>query len=97
MRIMKTITVAVVGALALVFALSAAGDDARKLIGQAAIPLEKAIERGLKEAPGGAVVKAELEKEDGRVVYSLDVAQGTSILELQSSVGSRLACATATP
>jgi uncharacterized membrane protein YkoI len=79
---MKIISVAAGGALALLFALSAAGDDAQNLVGQATIPLEKAIEHGLREASGGAVVKAELEKEDGRVVYSLDVAQGTRILEL---------------
>lgn len=42
----------------------------------------QAVEAGLREAKAGVVTKAELEFENGRIVWSLDIAQGQKLVEL---------------
>ena len=49
-------------------ACSASADDWGTLLAAAKITLQQAIERGTREAPGGVVVEAELEKEGGLAV-----------------------------
>ena len=50
--------------------------DWTKLAKHAAFPLGKAIDKGLEAAGEGVPIHAELEQDKGRVVYSIDVAQG---------------------
>jgi uncharacterized membrane protein YkoI len=68
----------------------AVAEGAKKgLADLAGISLENALERVAqdREARDGTIVEAELESEDGRLVYSIDVAIGTRILELQLDAG----------
>ena len=78
----KPITMSAVVMSALVAAGAASADDSTRLLAEAKITLLQAIERAAREAPEGVVVEAELEKEGGRVVYSLDIAQKGAVLEL---------------
>jgi uncharacterized membrane protein YkoI len=77
--------IVVAGALLAAGALGVVLADGRGrgvLLEQSKLSLQEALHKALAEVPDGVVVKAELEKEDGRVVFSMDVAKGTSIVEL---------------
>jgi uncharacterized membrane protein YkoI len=65
----------------------AMADGTKGLADQATVTLEAAMARAAQEAKDGTIVKAELEKEDGRLVYSFDIAVGTRILELHVDAG----------
>lgn len=72
--------------LLLVAAAVAAGplnDEPAKLRAPVRLSLVEAIERATAEAPVGVAVEAELEWEHGRWVYSVEIAQGTAVLELE--------------
>jgi uncharacterized membrane protein YkoI len=77
--------------LALTMLLAAAGgvaawalwqEDPGKLLQQTGYTLSAAIAKAVKEAKEGTPVLAELEEEDGKVVYSIEVAQGGKIVEV---------------
>lgn len=72
-----TMTVTLMAVLALGGA--AAGQDYEKMLAEAKFPIGEAIARGLKEAKEGTVFEAELEADKGRIVWSLDVAQGGKV------------------
>jgi uncharacterized membrane protein YkoI len=76
---MRTRAAALLAAALLVPCLATArGEetDWPRLLGQATLDLRTATERGLKEAGEGVVFHAELEEDEGRALYSIDVAQG---------------------
>jgi len=58
------------------------GPDYGKLLDEAKYSLSEAIDKGLKEAKEGTVVKAEIEREKGKIIFTMDVAQGDKILEV---------------
>jgi uncharacterized membrane protein YkoI len=60
----------------LLLACAAAAQDPAKLAEEAKLTLEQAIERGLGESGEGFCFHAELERDKGKAVYSIDVAQG---------------------
>jgi uncharacterized membrane protein YkoI len=63
--------------------LSPADDqELEGLLKRSAYPLSEAVRKAMEIAKTGVVVAAELEEEDGKAVYSLDVAQGTRTLEI---------------
>ncbi len=63
-------------------ALLTAGTDYAKLLDEAKITLGDAVARGLKEAGDGAAVKAELEQEGGKTIFSVEIARGAKVEEL---------------
>jgi len=70
---------ALAAACALATCLAAPGPDETdwlKLVKEASFPLAEAIDRGLKEAGAGVAFHAELEEDEGAIVYSIDIAQG---------------------
>ena len=74
-------TAAAVLLLSLV-ALAALAPDWEKMTAGAEYPLADAIAKGLAVAGEGVPFHAELEWDEGRAVYSIDVAQGTKILNV---------------
>ena len=79
LRVLAVVALAVAVAIGVVVARRS-GEVA--LLADAKLSLQEAINKAVAEVPGGVVVKAELEKEDGRVVFSMDVAKGAAIVEL---------------
>jgi uncharacterized membrane protein YkoI len=71
-------------AAALVVAL--AGPDYEKMLAEAKYSLAEAVDKGLKEAKEGVVLKVQLERERGKVIYTMDIAQGDKILEINLDV-----------
>jgi uncharacterized membrane protein YkoI len=71
-------------AAVLLAALPGTADDQELegLLRRSAYPLGQAIQKAMEIAKTGVVLAAELEEEDGKAVYSLDVAQGTKTLEI---------------
>jgi uncharacterized membrane protein YkoI len=74
-------------AIALAIALPATSQSEQdkewsKRVAETAFPLVEAIKKGLQEAREGFVFKAELELDKGRLVYSIDVAQGNKTLNV---------------
>jgi uncharacterized membrane protein YkoI len=65
-------------------ALLAPADDQEKesLLKRSTYSLGDAVKKALEIAKTGAVLSVELEDEDGKAVYSLDVAQGRKTLEI---------------
>jgi len=65
-------------------ALLTATDDQEleRLLKRAAYPLGEAVKKAQDIAKTGVVLSAELEDEDGKVVYSVEVAQGPKTLEI---------------
>jgi len=63
-----------------------AGPDYEKMLAEAKFSLAEAIEKGLKEAKDGVVVKVQIEKEKDRIIYTMDIAQGDKILEINLDV-----------
>lgn len=76
--------------LVLAWGLAAAGgwcrlavqDDPAALLKKTGYSLGDALAKAGKQAEGLPAVLAELEEEDGRLVYSIEFAQGTKILEV---------------
>lgn len=63
--------------------LTTAGDrELEGLLKRSAYPLGDAIAKALEIARTGVVLSAELEEEDGRAVYSVEIAQGRKTLEV---------------
>ena len=60
----------------LLFCCAAIAQDPAKLAEEAKLTLDQAIERGLGESGDGVCFHAELERDKGAAVYSIDVAQG---------------------
>jgi uncharacterized membrane protein YkoI len=62
--------------------------DYQKLLGAATFSLPSAIDKALavKEAQGLIVVNAEIEEENGRIIYSMELANGKKILEINFDV-----------
>lgn len=56
--------------------------DLGTMVSEARLDLSQAIQAAMREARTGVVVKADLEFELNRVVWSLDVAQGKKVLEV---------------
>jgi len=56
--------------------------DLAKMVDYAKISLPQAVAAGLRDAKGGVVTKVELEYENDRILWSLDVAMGHQILEV---------------
>lgn len=56
--------------------------DLDKLVGDAKVPMAKAIAIALRTARTGTATQAELEFEHDRAVWSVDVAQGTKVCEV---------------
>lgn len=56
--------------------------DTAQLVRKAKLTMGQAVERAMQAARTGVVVQAELEFEQDRTVWSLDVAQGKKILEV---------------
>ena len=63
--------------------LSPADDqELQALLKKSAYPLSEAVKKAFDIAKDGVVLSAELEEEDGKAVYSIDVAQGRKTLEI---------------
>jgi hypothetical protein len=64
-------------------------EDRPGLLGQARVTDANARVIALQRVPGGRVVEAELEEEDGRLVYSyeISVADGRSKVEIDATTG----------
>src|SRR5579862_6777399 len=79
-----TITLAVLAAVATSgWSGTDAGDDhPAQLLKKTGLTLSEAIQKAAAIAGQGTVVGAELEEEDGKVIYSVEVAQGNKILEV---------------
>ena len=59
------------------------GEDARGLWARATFPADSAVKLALARVPGGRITEAELEEEDGRLVYSFDLTiEGTGDREV---------------
>lgn len=70
--------------LALALALLTTADpDPAKLLKQTGFPLSEAIAKATPLAKEGTVVSAELKQKDGKVVYSIEFAQGDKTLEIK--------------
>lgn len=71
-------------AVLLAAALLGPADDQETegLLKRSAYPLGDAVKKALEIAKTGVVLSVELEDEDGKAVYSLDVAQGRKTLEI---------------
>lgn len=75
---MKFIAIALLAA-----ALPTADDrELERLLRQSAYPLTEALAKALEAAKGGVVLNAELEDEDGKAVYSVDVAVENKTVEV---------------
>lgn len=72
--------------LAAALLVGLAGPDYEKMLAEAKYSLAEAVDKGLKEAKDGVVIKVQLEKEKGRVIYTMDIAQGDKILEVNLDV-----------
>jgi len=72
--------------LAAALIVGLAGPDYEKMLAEAKYSLAEAVDKGLKEAKEGVVVKVQLEREKGRVIYTMDIAQGDKILEVNLDV-----------
>jgi len=72
--------------VAAILALVVTGSDYAKMLGEAKYSLGEAVEKGLKEVKGGTIVKCEIEEEKGRTIYTMDIAQGDKIVEINFSV-----------
>lgn len=90
---MKTLGIAVASLLAAACAWQAAetakqDPDYEKLLKAATFTLSEAIDRALavKEAKDCVVVNAEIEEEDGKIIYSIELAKGNKILEVNFDV-----------
>jgi uncharacterized membrane protein YkoI len=85
-RITGFVLLTAVGSLAM--AQAPQDPDYEKLLKAATFSLTDAIDKALalKEAKDGVVVNAEIEEEDGKIIYSLQVAQGKKILEVNVDV-----------
>src|SRR5947207_10402192 len=57
-------------------------DDPAALLKKTGFTLSEAIAKAAKQAGDAMAVVAELEEEDGKVIYSIEFAQGTKILEI---------------
>lgn len=66
----------------LLAALMADDKELEGLLKQAAYPLSEAVRKALEAAKGGVVLNAELEDEDGKAVYSIDIAQEKKTVEV---------------
>ena len=62
------------------------GPDYEKMLAEARFPLAEAVDKGLKEAKEGVVIKVQIEIEKGKTIYTLDIAQGDKILEINFDV-----------
>ena len=62
------------------------GTDYAKLLKDAKSTLSEAIDLGLKEAKEGTIVKAEIEEEGGKIIWTMDIAQGAKIREIGLTV-----------
>lgn len=62
--------------------------DYEKLFKAATFSLTEAIDKALavKEAKDGVVVNAEIEEENGKIIYSIQLAKGAKILEVNFDV-----------
>src|SRR5262245_1518667 len=82
--------------LAATLLVALAGPDYQKMLDEAKFSLAEAVDKGLKEAKEGAVVKVEIEVEKGKTIFTMDIAQGEKILEINLDVkdGSVVARAT---
>jgi uncharacterized membrane protein YkoI len=80
---MKAMLVLAMALLAAGWMRTDAGDDnPAELLKKTGITLSEAIQKAAAIAKDGTVVGAELEEEDGKVIYSVEVAQGTKIFEV---------------
>lgn len=57
--------------------------DIQTLVAAAKCPLQKALALAGKEVAGGTPIAAELEEEDGHILWSFDIAKGKVIVEVQ--------------
>jgi uncharacterized membrane protein YkoI len=73
--------------LTAILALVLVGPDYPKMLGEAKYSLSESLDKGLKEAGEGTVVKAMIEVEGGKTIYTMDIAQGTKICEVNLAVG----------
>jgi len=64
----------------------AADPDYAKLLLDAKVTLSEAIEKGLKEVPGGTVLSAYIEENEGKPRYFLYVAKGQKTLEVSIDI-----------
>src|SRR5438552_3271414 len=69
--------------LAAVLVVAGSAEEYKKLLAVATYSLSEAIDKAVREAKEGSVVKAELELENGKIMFSADVAQGNKILEVE--------------
>ena len=67
------------------------GEDERGLWTRATFPADSAVKLALARVPGGRITEAELEEEDGRLVYSFDVTvegrKGTGEVHVDARTG----------
>src|SRR5262245_1406520 len=72
--------------LLFVFALSGARQDFDRMLKATTYSLSDAIGKAMKEAKEGVPIEAELEEDKGRIVYSMDIAQGTNVFAIAFDV-----------
>jgi uncharacterized membrane protein YkoI len=79
---MKTMLVLTSAILAAGWTTKDDGEDPAALLNKAGISLSEAVQKAIAIAGEGTVVGAELEDEDGKVIFSVEVARGDKILEV---------------
>ena len=79
---MKTKLILAAAVLAVGWRRADDGEDPAALLRKAGITLSEAVQKAAAIAGEGTVVGAELEDEDGKVIFSVEVAQGDKILEV---------------
>ena len=66
-------------------------EDKQGLWGRATLPADSAIKITLARVPGGTITDAELEEEDGRLIYSFDIKvagkSGKEEVEVDATTG----------
>src|SRR5579883_861771 len=80
---MKTVLVLAVGLVAAAaFRKPDEGGDPAELLKKTGLTLAEAVTKATAIAKQGTVVEAELEEEDGKVIYSISFAQGNKVFEV---------------
>ena len=83
-RIRRTaIGLALILALAFSVAASDKKGNQKQLAKEAKITMKEARATALKEVPGGKIKEAELERENGQLIYSFDISTKAGIKEVQ--------------
>src|SRR5262245_29878793 len=72
--------------LAATLLVALVGPDYQKMLDEAKFSLAEAVDKGIKEAKEGVVVKVQIEVEKGKTIFTMDIAQGEKVIEINLDV-----------